>query len=767
MANAGNRNSDNNKVCKDLGNSSPTKACEKLKVLKERFEVLSELFNQLNLVQLDGNKKINSLKETIEDLFPCTVVPGLNSQILDVKGYDDSVRKLLDSAQCFFENAKLQDKDKFQLEPLEPSKNFKLQSKSKIEYSPSQKSLLDKSSQAFLAPQYSSQSCQTEPVPETLLCPQNCKKDINEFKKEKNHKLHNDTEIQTNLSTLSINIKLEPHSNNGNRKARASLPGNFSNAIQPLFPQNVESKTLAEEKFSSEVKDIQVGLGIKRLESSNQILNTQVNKKPIQKTVGVQTPFVYEHLLTKVKYLACMYSEMVHNFKKFREFASVYDDYFQQTYQGMEEQTWQAVNNLRKSNKELARRYKQEMSLRKKYHNELMQLRGNIRVFCRIRPPTAADEDPNSCCISVSSNDRDIIFVKNKNKLTRFEMDRVFPKNCSQSEVFDEIRSLVTSCIDGFNVCILAYGQTGSGKTYTMEGTSNNPGMNQRALKDLFKETALKDDWNYSISVSMLEIYNEQIRDLLNDDATNKLEVWNVEDMTIIPVYSAEEVNKVCASGHKNRAKATTDLNTSSSRSHALLCVRVEGGNQTTNTQTKGKLYLIDLAGSENVEKSGVNGQRLKEAGFINKSLSTFSDVINAILLKKTHIPYRNSKLTHLLQDSLGGNSKTLLITQVAPGDSHVSETLQTLQFAQRIRSIQCLSSNSKSRERLDSERSDKSENSKNKETDDENSPAPMSSIPPRFASMFLASPTKISSRIFGTPQNQTKRKKSLTSKFQ
>lgn len=300
-----------------------------------------------------------------------------------------------------------------------------------------------------------------------------------------------------------------------------------------------------------------------------------------------------------------------------------------------------------------------------------------------------------------------------------------------------------------------------------MEGTSNNPGMNQRALKDLFKETALKDDWNYSISVSMLEIYNEQIRDLLNDDATNKLEVWNVEDMTIIPVYSAEEVNKVCASGHKNRAKATTDLNTSSSRSHALLCVRVEGGNQTTNTQTKGKLYLIDLAGSENVEKSGVNGQRLKEAGFINKSLSTFSDVINAILLKKTHIPYRNSKLTHLLQDSLGGNSKTLLITQVAPGDSHVSETLQTLQFAQRIRSIQCLSSNSKSRERLDSERSDKSENSKNKETDDENSPAPMSSIPPRFASMFLASPTKISSRIFGTPQNQTKRKKSLTSKFQ
>ncbi|CAE1302445.1 KIFC2_3 [Acanthosepion pharaonis] len=158
-------------------------------------------------------------------------------------------------------------------------------------------------------------------------------------------------------------------------------------------------------------------------------------------------------------------------------------------------------------------------------------------------------------------------------------MDRVFPKNCSQSEVFDEIRSLVTSCIDGFNVCILAYGQTGSGKTYTME---------------------------------------------------------------------------VCASGHKNRAKATTNLNTSSSRSHALLCVRVEGGNQTTNTQTKGKLYLIDLAGSENVEKSGVNGQRLKEAGFINKSLSTFSDVINAILLKKTHIPYRNSKLTHLLQDSLG-----------------------------------------------------------------------------------------------------------------
>lgn len=215
---------------------------------------------------------------------------------------------------------------------MEACKNFKLQSKSKTEYPPSQKSLLDKSSQAFLAPQYSNQSCQTEPIPETLLCPQNCKKDINESKKEKIHKLHNDTGVQTNLPTLSINIKLEPHSNNVNKKARASLPGNFSNAIQPMLPQN-------EEKFSSEVKDIQVGLGIKRRESSNQILNnTQVNKKPIQKTVGVQTPFVYEHLLTKVKYLACMYSEMVHNFKKFREFASEYDEYFQQTYQGMEEQ---------------------------------------------------------------------------------------------------------------------------------------------------------------------------------------------------------------------------------------------------------------------------------------------------------------------------------------------------------------------------------------------------------------------------------------------
>ncbi|XP_046585114.1 kinesin-like protein KIFC3 isoform X1 [Haliotis rubra] len=356
-----------------------------------------------------------------------------------------------------------------------------------------------------------------------------------------------------------------------------------------------------------------------------------------------------------------------------------------------------AVEAVSEHNKELVKKYHREMSLRKKYHNELVELKGNIRVFCRVRPCIKEDGQQSNVVVTYDRDDDGLIYVDNKGRCQTFEMDRVFTDTSTQIEVFEEVKALVTSCIDGFNVCIFAYGQTGSGKTYTMEGPSSDPGINQRALQELFRETSEKGrDWQFTITVSVVEIYNENLRDLLNNDNGSKLEVkmnpdggFHVPGLTQYQVATVKDVNKVFAVGQRNRATATTNMNEHSSRSHALLCVTITGVNKTTNTKTVGKLNLVDLAGSERVSKSGADGARLKEAQNINKSLSCLGDVIHALRSKQNHVPYRNSRLTYLLQDSLGGDSKTLMIVQVAPVNCNVSESTCSLNFAQRVRSVE------------------------------------------------------------------------------
>eukprot|EP00106_Octopus_bimaculoides_P004027 XP_014771469.1 PREDICTED: kinesin-like calmodulin-binding protein homolog [Octopus bimaculoides] len=397
-----------------------------------------------------------------------------------------------------------------------------------------------------------------------------------------------------------------------------------------------------------------------------------------------------------------LFSRFLYQLENYHNLASLCTEQFLQTCDGIEQQSMNMVRKHHNPDTELISRYNQEMALRRKYHNELMKIKGNIRVFCRIRPLDTNIEGANEDCVYIGPNNKDVVLVKQRRKIFNFEMSLVFPQDCTQSQLFEEVESLITSCIDGFNVCIVAYGQTGSGKTYTMEGTLTDPGINPRALDKLFNEISAKHDWIYSVYVSMLEIYNEQIRDLLSTEQS-RLEVWNIEGQNSIrqKANSLLEVNEMYSRGKRNRVTASTNMNSASSRSHTLLLVEVEGRNVLTNTRTRGKLYLIDLAGSENVVKSGVDGQQLKEAGFINKSLSTFCDVLNAIIIKRSHIPFRNSKLTHLLQDSLGGNSKTLLITQVSPSMLHLTETLRTLQFAQRLQSIQTGDTPVRSRERV------------------------------------------------------------------
>uniref|UniRef100_A0A8C8RSU9 Kinesin-like protein n=1 Tax=Pelusios castaneus TaxID=367368 RepID=A0A8C8RSU9_9SAUR len=361
----------------------------------------------------------------------------------------------------------------------------------------------------------------------------------------------------------------------------------------------------------------------------------------------------------------------------------------------------QAIEEVNSMNRELLRKYRRELQLRKKCHNELVRLKGNIRVFGRVRPITKEDGDGPEADNTVTFDPEDdaILHLMHKGKQVSFELDKVFSPQATQQDVFQEVQALITSCIDGYNVCIFAYGQTGAGKTYTMEGTPENPGINQRALQLLFSEVRRKaSDWDYIITVSLAEIYNEALRDLLGKEPQEKLDIKLCPDgsgqlyvpgLTEFQVQSVEDINKVFEFGHMNRVTESTSLNEHSSRSHALLIVTVRGLDYSTGLRTTGKLNLVDLAGSERVGRSGAEGSRLREAQYINKSLSALGDVIYALRSRQGHVPFRNSKLTYLLQDSLSGDSKTLMMVQVSPAEKNTSETLCSLKFAERVRSIE------------------------------------------------------------------------------
>ncbi|KAL7875315.1 hypothetical protein SRHO_G00062850 [Serrasalmus rhombeus] len=355
-----------------------------------------------------------------------------------------------------------------------------------------------------------------------------------------------------------------------------------------------------------------------------------------------------------------------------------------------------AINEMSEANKDLLEKYRKEVALRRKYHEQLVELKGNIRVLCRVKPVLKEDEHEEGQAVVVTTDphNESALTVLSKGKAKTFELDKVFHPQATQEEVFQEIEPLITSCIDGYHVCIFAYGQTGSGKTYTMEGPVENPGINQRALKHLFNEIEeRKDMWTYAVTVSSVEIYNEVLRDLLSKDG-EKLDIkinpdgtgqLHVPGLRVKEVKSFQHIKKILATARRNRITFGTQMNQHSSRSHALLTVTVQGVDLATGTKSSGKLNLVDLAGSERVWKSGAEGERLKEAQNINRSLLALGDVIQALRGRQTHIPFRNSRLTYLLQDSLGKGNKTAMVVQISSLERNVGETLCSLKFAQRV----------------------------------------------------------------------------------
>jgi kinesin family protein C2/C3 len=334
----------------------------------------------------------------------------------------------------------------------------------------------------------------------------------------------------------------------------------------------------------------------------------------------------------------------------------------------------------------------------------------NISVVCRIRPPTEKENvspgEGSSHVIQAVGDSEVGVWDKKSGKWRSVALDRVHGPLSDQQSIFShDVEGLVLSVLDGFSACIFCYGQTGSGKTYTMIGAPQEYeyGLCYRAFHKIFhvanhrasKRAMAASAW-CQVKVAMLEIYNDDLRDLLLDGPQqSKLEIRMGQDglvdvpgLTWTSVSGLKEAIACLEMGNANRAVGATNIHQLSSRSHSILMVEVTTLVDDNELSRVARLHLVDLAGSERVKDSGVSGDALVEAQHINSSLSALGDVMHALDTKQKHVPYRNSRLTWLLSDCLGGNSRTMMIVTVCPGETSLEESHFALQFATRVRSI-------------------------------------------------------------------------------
>lgn len=329
----------------------------------------------------------------------------------------------------------------------------------------------------------------------------------------------------------------------------------------------------------------------------------------------------------------------------------------------------------------------------------------NIKVVCRIRPANDAEIRRGGTLLSVELETVVSVRSKEPGLALDFDFDRVFPEESSQDDVYNEsVRHTVEDFVQGYNGTILAYGQTGSGKSYTMMGPLNNSetqlrGMIPRISETIFENCRKTPELTYNILVSFMEIYMEQIHDLLDPysgtDHTrfliqeDKNEGIYVRGLTEKSVSSPQDLESLLHEGLAIRTMSSTQMNADSSRSHAIFQIKLRLVSPTKKSTIKSSLFLVDLAGSEKVNKTGATGHSLEEAKKINSSLSRLGTVIYALTDgKSAHIPYRDSKLTRILQEALGGNSRTTLIVTCSPSTMNENETISTLRFGARAKNI-------------------------------------------------------------------------------
>uniref|UniRef100_A0A8B9CI07 Kinesin family member 1B n=1 Tax=Anser brachyrhynchus TaxID=132585 RepID=A0A8B9CI07_9AVES len=345
----------------------------------------------------------------------------------------------------------------------------------------------------------------------------------------------------------------------------------------------------------------------------------------------------------------------------------------------------------------------------------------SVKVAVRVRPFNSRETSKESkCIIQMQGNSTSIINPKNPKEAPKsFSFDYSYwshtspedPCFASQNRVYNDIgKEMLLHAFEGYNVCIFAYGQTGAGKSYTMMGKQeeSQAGIIPQLCEELFEKINdnSNEEMSYSVEVSYMEIYCERVRDLLNPKNKGNLRVREhpllgpyVEDLSKLAVTSYTDIADLMDAGNKARTVAATNMNETSSRSHAVFTIvftqKKHDAETDLSTEKVSKISLVDLAGSERADSTGAKGTRLKEGANINKSLTTLGKVISALAeskkKKKTDfIPYRDSVLTWLLRENLGGNSRTAMVAALSPADINYDETLSTLRYADRAKQIKC-----------------------------------------------------------------------------
>ena len=444
-----------------------------------------------------------------------------------------------------------------------------------------------------------------------------------------------------------------------------SISSDLKRKMEELIEDEKLKRRKEVQEVSVEGSVAQQRLG-KELEAKEQAINSLRNELEQAKSATAREKDVVQDLRTKLSDAANAASAAQANTRSLKaqvEFLESDSKSQSNAFSDLERRTQEAERRTI----EAMERLRTEETLRRKLHNQVQELKGNIRVFCRIRPMLKADASDKACIdfpdAGTDSQELEVLGPEEKSSLGKittrknaFKFDRVFDPSSQNGSVFEEISQLVQSALDGFNVCIFCYGQTGSGKTFTM---SSEDGMIPRAVNQIYETAQSLEEkgWRYSMQGSFVEVYNEAINDLLGraeDFDKKKHEIRHdmerckttITDITEVSLDSPGKVETVLRRAMNNRSVAATKANERSSRSHSVFILKLIGENSITGERSEGTLNLVDLAGSERLSHSGATGDRLKETQNINKSLSCLGDVIGALGQGKegAHIPYRNSK---------------------------------------------------------------------------------------------------------------------------
>ncbi|KAI4294916.1 hypothetical protein MLD38_040799 [Melastoma candidum] len=374
----------------------------------------------------------------------------------------------------------------------------------------------------------------------------------------------------------------------------------------------------------------------------------------------------------------------------------------------------EAITVLRAEIMQLKKKRMRLDERRREALNDIANLKGTIRVFCRVRPFLQQRKMKTWDPVEIDTG-KIVIRLQGRNA-KEFEFDEVFPQEATQEDVFAEVESILRSALHGHNVCVLAYGQTGAGKTFTMDGMDDQPGIILRTLEKLFKLDDLDKLSSVTFSMSMLEVYMGNLRDLLvtkqirmphHRTAPCRLHIRTdqkghieIDGLTEVQVPDLPKAKWWYNKGRRARSTSSTNVNGTSSRSHCLTRISVVRRWEGDGKVESSKLWLVDLGGSERLLKSGASGLTLDEGRAINLSLSALGDVIASLRRKKRYVPYRqirdsspiefeNSKLTQILKDSVGDDSKVLMVVHVSPRKEDLAETLCSLSFAKRARAVE------------------------------------------------------------------------------